>query len=570
MMYTMLRQLLVLSFIICMLSVPTESAAQADVVLHNARIYTVDDEQPRAEALAVREGRFLMVGSDEAILAAYPDASRVDARGRTVIPGLIDAHAHFTGLAETFLTADLVGTSSREEIMARLREFAQTLPAGAWLQGRGWDQNDWSETAFPTRASLDEAFPDRPVWLVRIDGHAGWANTAAMEAARPQGFADVSDPEGGHIVRNEQGTATGIFVDEAMSLVANALPQASTAEMRGAVRRALEETRRNGLTGLHDAGVSLGTLDMYRSMIDEENFGLRVYAMVSGRGATFDHFCEEGPLIDYGGRLTVRSVKYYMDGALGSRGAALLDDYSDDPGNRGLLRHLPDTFYQNVRRAMECGFQVNTHAIGDRANRIVLDAYARALRESGHTTGRHRIEHAQILAPSDIARFAEIDVIASMQPTHATSDMYWADERLGEARLQGAYAWKSLLDSGARLAFGSDFPVEQVNPLLGFHAAVTRQDAQGRPDGGWQPQERISRREALHAFTLGAAYAAFQENEVGSITPGKKADFLMLSADIMDVPARQILDTEVVATYLGGERIFHARGADTRSGAPKN
>ncbi len=537
----------------------SSARAQADFVLHNARIYTVNPEQPTPEALAVRGTRFLMIGTNENVLGAYPEAERIDAEGRTVVPGLIDAHAHLMGLGRSMLQADLVGTASKAEIIERLEQFAAAhdLPEGAWLTGRGWDQNDWPEQAFPTRQDLDAAFPGRPVWLVRIDGHAGWANTAAIEAAGGlEALARQEDPEGGRILRTEDGTPTGVLIDAAMGFVARHQPPLTEAERREALRLALGETRRFGLTGVHEAGLSLETVALYKSVIDRGAFPLRVYGMIGGRGETFDHFCESGPLMDYGGRLTVRSVKFYMDGALGSRGAALLEDYSDDPGNRGLLRQEPEEFRQDVIRAMECGFQVNTHAIGDRANRVVLDAYAAAMEATGHTVGRHRIEHAQILAPSDIPRFAELEVIASMQPTHATSDMYWAEDRLGPERLEGAYAWRSLLESGARLAFGSDFPVEDVNPLEGFHAAVTRQDAEGRPEGGWYPEERLSRLEALKGFTLWAAYAAFQEDEVGSIAPGKRADFTVLSQDIMQVPASEILDTEVVATYLGGAPVY--------------
>ncbi len=556
-MHTLLLALLTLFFAM----MPHAARAQADLVVHNANIYTVDDEQPRAEALAVRAGRLLMVGSDEAVLGAYPDAEHLDAAGQTLIPGLIDAHVHLMGLGQSMAQADLVGTESVAEIVERLEAFVaeHDLPEDAWLTGRGWDQNDWPEQQFPTRTDLDAAFPERPVWLVRIDGHAGWANTAALRAAGGlEAPARQEDPEGGMIVRDAEGAPTGVLVDAAMGFVAQHRPPLTEAQRREALEMALGETRRYGLTGVHEAGLSLETVRLYRRAIDEGTFPLRVYGMIGGRGETFDHFCREGLLLDYEDRLTVRSVKFYMDGALGSRGAALLEDYSDDPGNRGLLRQEPEAFTEDVRRALTCGFQINTHAIGDRANRVVLDAYAEAMQATGHVVGRHRIEHAQILAPSDIARFAELNVIASVQPTHATSDMYWAEDRLGAERIEGAYAWRSILEAGGRLALGSDFPVEDVNPLEGFHAAVTRQDAEGWPEGGWQPEQRLTREEALRGFTLDAAYAAYQEDDLGSLTPGKRADFVILSQDIMQVPAGEILDTEVVATYLGGERIYRA------------
>jgi predicted amidohydrolase YtcJ len=545
-----------LPFFMVMLLAAGPAHAQADYVLREARIYTASDEQPEAGALAVRDGRILMVGSESEVLDAYPDAPRKSAGGRAVVPGLIDAHAHLMGQGRSMMQADLVGTSSREDVVERLKAFAEErdLPDGAWLRGRGWDQNDWPDTDFPTRQALDEAFPERPVWLERIDGHAGWANTAALEAVGLDALRRMSDPEGGSIVRAGDGTPTGVFVDAATEIVASEIPPPTPNQERQALQLALETTARHGLTGVHDAGVDMATIRRYREAIDAGRFPLRVYAMIGGRGRAFDHFCDEGPL--RGERLSVRSVKFYIDGALGSRGAALLDDYSDDPGNRGLLLQSPEEFQQNVRRGLQCGFQVNTHAIGDRGNRVVLDAYEQAVHNTGRTVGRHRIEHAQILSPQDLPRFAELDVIASMQPTHATSDMPWAGDRLGKERLRGAYAWQSLLDSGARLAFGSDFPVEDVDPLEGFYAAVTRQNAEGEPEGGWLSDERVSRRAALHGFTIDAAYAAFMEDEVGSLEPGKRADFVVLTKDIMQVPTNEILEAEVAATFLDGEAVY--------------
>lgn len=556
-MKTLLAVLIVLS--LSMVSSPAH--AQAGFVLHNARIYTVDPDLPEAEALAVRGERILMVGTDEEVLAAYPDAERIDAGGRTVVPGLIDAHAHLMGLGTSMLQADLVGTTSKAEVVERLQAFAARLPTGTWLTGRGWDQNDWPEQAFPTRADLDAAFPERPVWLQRIDGHAAWANTAALGAVGLERLAAMADPEGGRIVRDAAGAPTGLFVDAAMGIVAQHIPAPSAAQQEEALRLALGEAARYGLTGVHDAGVDLQTIDLYRRAIDEGWFSLRLYGMIGGRGETFDALCAQGPILDYGGRLTVRAVKYYIDGALGSRGAALLDDYSDDPGNRGLLMQEPEAFTEDVRRALLCGFQINTHAIGDRGNRVTLDAYEEAMAATGHTTGRHRIEHAQVVALDDIPRFVDLDVIASMQPTHATSDMYWAEERVGPERARGAYAWRAFLESGAVLAFGSDFPVERVDPLLGFYAAVTRQDADGWPEGGWHPDQVLTREEALSAFTFDAAYAAFQEDEVGSLEPGKRADFVLLSRDIMTIPAPEILQTQVVATYVGGRRVYGEAGS---------
>lgn len=538
------------------LLLPASAWAQATYVLHNARIYTADAAQPTAEALAVQGERILMVGTSAEVLAAYPDAERRDAAGQTVVPGFIDAHAHLMGLGMSRLQADLMGATSKAEIVERLQAFAETLPADAWVTGRGWDQNDWPEKAFPTRADLDAAFPDRPVWLERIDGHAAWANTAALRAAGIDAIRSAADPEGGQTIRDAAGEPTGVFIDAAMAFVGAAVPPPTPEVANRALTLALEETARYGLTGVHDAGADTATIGLYRQRIDAGTFPLRLYAMIDGRGHTFDHFCEAGPVLDYGGRLTVRSVKFYMDGALGSRGAALIESYHDDAENVGLLFKSPEAFTEDVKRALECGFQINTHAIGDRANRVVLDGYAAAMEQTGRTVGRHRVEHAQILALADIPRFAVLDVIASVQPTHATSDMYWAEDRVGPERVEGAYAWRSLLETGARLALGSDFPVERVDPLLGFYAAVTRQDADGFPPEGWQPEQALTREEALRGFTLDAAYAAFMEDATGSLTPGKYADFVVLSRDIMTVPAREILEAEVVATYVSGERVY--------------
>jgi predicted amidohydrolase YtcJ len=558
----MLRALALLA----VLAVSAHAQPTPVTVLHNARIYTVNPDQPTAEALAFAEGRLLALGTEDEVLEAYPDARRLDARGRTVVPGLIDAHAHLMNLGLSLLRADLAGTTSKDEILERLTAFAAGLPEGAWLTGRGWDQNAWPAAAdgsfpFPTRADLDAAFPERPVWLTRVDGHAAWANTAALRAAGLDPDAPAPEaPEGGAIRTDAEGRPTGVFIDRAMGLVANAIPESEEAELEEALERALEATASHGLTGVHDAGADLATFRRYERFIEAGRFPLRVYAMIDGPGATFAHVCEERGLpVPYAPseRLRVQSVKVYVDGALGSRGAALLEDYADAPGERGLLFMRPDSLRAFVADAMRCGLQVNTHAIGDRGNRTVLDAYEAALAETGGGPGRHRIEHAQVVvAPDDIARFAPLGVIASVQPTHATSDMPWAEARVGPERIRGAYAWRSFLESGTRLALGSDFPVERVPPLLGFHAAVTRQDAGGQPPGGWYPEQALTREEALRGFTLDAAYAAFMEDEVGSLEAGKRADFVVLSRDVMAVPESEILGTEVVATFLDGEPVF--------------
>ena len=534
------------------------SAQHAPFVLHNATIYTVVEQQPVVEALAVDNGRVVAVGSERGVLSEYPDWNRIDAGGQAVFPGFIDAHAHLMGMGLARLRIDLVGTSSVEDIVERLVEFEKTLPEGAWLTGRGWDQNDWGQGgAFPTRHDLDEVFPERPVWLTRVDGHAGWANSAAMRAAgiNPEAFAPEA-PEGGSIHVDATRRPTGVFVDAAEDLIDRAVPPNSDAILESALIRALEETARFGLTGVHEAGINADTLALYRRFIQEDRFTIRNYAMVDGIGNLFDSICSNGPIEGEGNRLWVRSLKLYADGALGSRGAALLEDYEDDPGNLGLFQYPPSALEEMSTEAMRCGLQVNIHAIGDAGARAVLDAFEAAIDSTGGGPGRHRIEHAQVVSLDDVPRFAEMGVLASVQPTHATSDMPWAEDRIGSERIKGAYAWRAFLDAGLPLPLGSDFPVESVNPLLGFYAAITRQDLDGNPLHGWYPEHRLTREEALRGFTLDAAYAGFMEDEVGSLEVGKWADFVIFSRDIMVVPARAILDTHVVSTYLGGELIY--------------
>ncbi|HEX8386240.1 MAG TPA: amidohydrolase, partial [Rubricoccaceae bacterium] len=410
------------------------------------------------------------------------------------------------------------------------------------------------------RHDLDALVADRPVWIQRIDGHASWANTAALRAAGiDPDAAAPPDPAGGHVVRDAQGRPTGVFVDAAEALVAASVPEMTAEEWTEALRRATAETARAGLTGVHEAGVPLSALAQYQAAIADGRLPIRVYAMIQPQ--EIDAFCAATPgarLADPSGRLVARSVKLYADGALGSRGAALLADYADDPHNRGLLQMPPETLQATTERAMRCGLQVNTHAIGDAANRAVLDAVEAAIAATGDKTGRHRIEHAQVVSLPDIERFATLGVIASVQPTHATSDMPWAETRVGPERVRGAYAWRRLVDAGARLALGSDFPVERVSPLLGFYAAVTRQDAAGQPAGGWLGNQSLTREEALRGFTLDAAYAGFMEDEVGSLEPGKRADFVVLSHDLMTVPPEEILATRVLATYLDGVPVYRA------------
>lgn len=538
--------------------------AQADVrLLTAATIHTGDPDTPAATALAwdTGTGRVLAVGDRQALLTLYPLAALTDVGQATVIPGLIDAHAHLMFLGGTLMQADLTGATGTQDIVARLQRFAADNPEG-WLLGSGWDQNRWPDKRFPTVADLDAAFPDRPVWLVRIDGHAGWGNSAALRAvARQPGQRALKgnwQPAGGRIVRDAKGQPSGVFIDEAMSLVQAAIPTPSDAAREQMLTRALDKAVSQGLTGVHDMGVSRADLALMRRFADAGALPLRIDAYADGNGDALADLCAQGAYQHPGGRLEMRGVKLFMDGALGSRGAALLADYSDDPHNRGLLVTSPADFETAVRKADSCHVQVATHAIGDRGNRIALDTYARVLGERRGSDHRWRIEHAQVVALEDIPRFAHLGVIASMQPAHATSDMGWAQDRIGPERILGAYAWRRMLGSGARLALGSDFPVEQVDPRLGLYAAVTRQDRAGQPPAGWQPDQRLTAAEALRGFTADAAWAGHDEAQVGRLQPGLRADFVVLDRDPLSIAPTELADLQVRSTWVDGAPVYDA------------
>jgi predicted amidohydrolase YtcJ len=524
------------------------TAAAATTVLINARVHT---SAATAEAVAWNEaGRIVAIGAGAELRKQFPDAVLLDAGGAAVLPGLVDAHGHVLGLGLSLLNADLRGTESKPQVIERLRAHAAKLPGDAWLIGRGWDQNDWPEKAFPTAADLDAAFPDRPVYLRRIDGHAAWANSAALKRA-PRDLSGDWQPDGGRIERID-GKPAGVLVDAAMDLLDEVVPKPDAALKRRAYKLAFDTLLANGLTGVHDAGVSRDDLVVLRELADAGELPLRIYAMADGDGDALNALCRDGLYAHAGGRLQMRAVKLYIDGALGSRGAALKADYSDDPGNRGLFVTAPDEFRRIVAKAKQCSVQVATHAIGDRGTRVVLDTYADVLGEAARSDHRWRVEHAQIVDVADIARFAELRLIASMQPTHATSDMPWAQARVGAKRLAGAYAWRRFIDAKVPLALGSDFPVEQVSPLLGLYAAVTRQDLDGKPAKGWLPAQRLSLDEAVRGFSAGVAFAEFAEIDRGAVAIGKQADFTLLAKDPFQIPVRGIPGGKVVATVVDG------------------
>lgn len=530
--------------------------ATADLIAYNGRIYTVDDSVPNATALAVAEGRILYVGDSAGAAAYRGEGTRdVDLQGNTVIPGMVDAHAHLAGLGAALRNVDLVGTESYEQVIERVSARAREVPAGTWILGRGWDQNDWQDTRFPSHEALSRAVPDHPVVLTRVDGHATLVNAAAMREANLT--SATADPSGGRIERLPDGSPSGVLVDRAMGIVGSVIPPTTDEELRASVLAAVAEANRWGLIGVHDAGVGRRVIDVYEALAREGRYDLRNYVMISSDDSTLAHYFERGPQDAlYDGRVWIRAIKISADGALGSRGAALHQPYSDEPSHSGLLLVPPERIADVAERALREGFQLNVHAIGDRGNTVVLDAFEKALAAVPTEDHRFRVEHAQILTTEDIPRFAALRVIPSMQASHQTSDMYWAERRVGPERIKGAYAWRDLLETGVVIPNGSDFPVEQVNPLISFHSAVTRQDAQNWPEGGWYPAQVMTREEALKSMTIWPAHAAFQDSIMGSLRAGKYADFVVLDRDIMTVPDTAILATRVLATYLGGRAVF--------------
>jgi len=509
----------------------------------------------RDYAVYAEDGIIRAVGPTSALRTAHPNASIVDASGSTILPGLTDAHGHLYGLGLSLDVVRLVDTQSYDEVIARVKERASRATAGEWIIGRGWDQNDWPVKEFPTHEALDDAVPDHPVFLRRIDGHAAIANSVAMRIAGVA--ASTPDPAGGRVVRDASGNPTGVFIDVAMDLVERAVPQPSVEQRKARVLASANAIAATGLTEMHDAGIDGATIVAVQELIDEKRFPIRVYAMLGDDDALLDTWFKSGPLVAYGGRLTVRSVKLYADGALGSRGAALLAPYSDDPNNSGLMIATPPHLQDVARRAREAKFQVNAHAIGDRGVRNVINAYAAA---GVHAPDRYRVEHLQVIAPDDVAGLVQRGIIASMQPTHATSDMYWAEARLGPERVKGAYAWRTILNAGGRLALGSDFPVEDVNPFFGIYAAVTRQDQKGWPEGGWYPSQKLTLAEAIRGFTSDAAFAAFEETSRGTIEPGKLADLTIVEGDLFAMPESELYKARVLYTVVGGEVVYRRAG----------
>ncbi|MBC3883089.1 amidohydrolase family protein [Undibacterium sp. LX40W] len=534
------------------------SSAYADTLIVNANGYTIDRTSKLIQFDAMvfnDQGKVVVTGDGKKLRKKYASAKLIDLQGKTVLPGLIDAHGHVFELGIAASQLSLRASANLEQAQKAIAEYAQKYPQHQWILGGEWNQAIWKLGRFPNAAEIDAVLKDRPVWLRRVDGHAGWANSAAMKLA---GISrDTPDPQGGKIERDANGNATGIFVDSAMSLVEKVLPAKNESEMRAALDAAMAQLRSVGLTSVHDAGVSKEDDHLFREYAKQEKLTTRVYGMISGVQGFFDEVAKSGPLNSFAeDKYALRAVKLYSDGALGSRGAALLAPYSDAPHTKGLLFVSNQEMQTMVDKAASRGYQVNVHAIGDAGNLQVINSLAALKGKNSATVLRHRIEHAQVLQLSDIPRLKMSHIIPSMQPTHATSDMNMAEDRVGKQRLEGAYAWRTFLKQGSRIACGSDFPIESPNPFWGIYSAVSRQDFDQKPEGGWHAEQAMTRLEAFRCFTLDAAYAANQENILGSLEKGKWADFIVLDQDIFKVPVKQIYQTQVLQTWQAGKQVY--------------
>ncbi|MBU9935896.1 MAG: amidohydrolase, partial [Ferruginibacter sp.] len=541
------RQVFHFSFFIFLLA-SCKFRQKADLIIHHATIYTVDERFSVAEAIAIRDGRIVEVGKNDDILKQYESDLVEDAKGKTIFPGFIDAHAHFVGYGFSLQTVDLVGTGSWEEVLNRCQDFAKNLPPGIWLTGRGWDQNDWAVKDFPSNEKLNELFPDRPVLLNRIDGHAAIANNKALETA---GIRPGDKLEGGEI-EVKSGKLTGILVDNAVDLVSAKVPGPDDARAKEALLLAQKNCFATGLTGIHDCGLDHETVERIQKLQQSGDLKMRMYVMLSDNKKNFEWAFAKGKIKT--DRLTVSGFKVYADGALGSRGACLLQPYTDKPDWSGFLLSSQSHFDSVANIIYQKGWQMCTHAIGDSGNRTILNIYARYLK--GKNDLRWRIEHAQVVDQNDFKIFGENNIIPSVQPTHGTSDMYWAGDRLGPVRVKGAYAYQQLLKENNWIPLGTDFPVEDISTFKTFFAAVVRQDAKGFPQGGYQVENALTREQTIRGMTIWAAKAAFEEKQKGSLEKGKFADFIILDTDLMNCKESAILKTKVLATYVNGERVY--------------
>ncbi len=523
---------------------------QVDVIVYHAKVYTVNDQFDTVEAFAVKDGKILELGSSNDIQSKFEAKEAVDAKGKAVYPGFIDAHAHFFGYGQSLQAADLRDTKSWKEILQRLTEFAKSHPDG-WLIGNGWDQNDWGNKAFPNNEELSKLFPDRPVFLNRVDGHAAIVNQKAFNAA---GITREQKLTGGDML-TENGRLTGVLIDNAVALVEGKIPSPDAKLAEKILTDAQKNCFAAGLTTIDDCGLPYQTVDLIEKLQQENKLKMRLYVMLADAPQNYDYLFKRGAIKT--DRLNVRSFKVYADGALGSRGACLLHPYADMPAKTGFLLSDQKHFEEVAEKIAAKGFQMCTHAIGDSANRVMLKIYNKILK--GKNDKRWRIEHAQIVNPDDFNLFGSASIVPSVQPTHATSDMYWAGQRLGETRLKDAYAYQQLLKQNGWIPLGTDFPVENINPLLTFYAATVREDTKGFPKGGFQMENALTPEEALRGMTIWAAKSNFEEQEKGSLEKGKLADFVILDQDILKSSPQNILKTKVLKTYLNGEKVYEAK-----------
>lgn len=550
----MRKEYLALSVALSLASLSANTIAQTTLVHHVNGYTLVDGKLQTFNAIQFTDDKIDRLFTLNQALPSATDITSIDGKGKTLLPGLIDAHGHVLGYGLSLLTADLTNTSSEQQAVERAKAFSKNNPTDGWLMGRGWNQELWDSKQFPTKESLDKAFKANPVSFGRVDGHAIWVNSKALALA---GISSTTvAPEGGEIVKDEQGNPTGVLIDNAMNLVFNIIPDLNQQQLQSTLTLAMDSLASYGLTSVHDAGISIDNIKAYQQLAANNAMSVRVNGMLSVEDPRFTSILKQGHITTADNMFKVDSVKISADGALGSRGAALIKEYSDQPGHKGLMLYSDEQLSKLILQSMKAGFQVNTHAIGDNANQVVLDKYQTAIAATDSKALRHRIEHAQILDLADIPRFSKLGVIASIQATHATSDKNMAENRLGKARLAGAYAWRKLLNANAVIANGSDFPIESPNPFFGLHASVTRQDHVNQPLDGWLATEKLSRIEALKSFTIDAAYAGHQEQLLGSLEPGKKADFILVEDDYFTIDPQQIWQNKVIATWVNGRKVF--------------
>ena len=537
----------------------TPSSSPADTIYINGHVVTMDTKDPEVEAFAVSQGKILSIGTSEEIASAYPEADVVDLERKTVMPGIIESHGHLLSLGQSFLELNVEGIEAPLQVILKVKEKVEDTPAGEWITGWGWDDGAWAKN-YPTNEELSAISPENPVYLRGLHGFACWANAKALSVAGIN--KDTQNPENGEILKDPiTGRPTGILANEAQDLLTRHIPPMTVSQMEKALKLAIHECVKYGLTSIHEARTTTKMLEAFHSLKDKGELRSRIYVMLDWTEKDLiEVYYQSGPVLDPENMLTIRCIKIFVDGALGSRGAAMLEPYSDAPGKQGLIVTPEDEVFRLTSRALKNGLQVAIHAIGDYANRLTLTAFQRALDENPEVKDhRIRLEHAQVVALEDIPKFAPLGVVLSMQPPHATSDMPWAETRVGPERIKGAYAWRSFLDSGVHMTLNSDFPGETLDPFFGMYAAMTRQTAEGEPEGGWYPEQCLLRDEVLRAYTVEAAYSGFEENLKGRISPGMLADFIVLSSDVLNIPVQEFLNVKVEQTYLGGELIYETR-----------